>query len=193
MFAYLDAAGNVVALSSTARDLASVQATLPEVVERVDGAPDGLGVKESPRYTVYHQRIAGQAGTDLSHYTAIDNLGPLRAAKIAEIDARTEELIAQGFEFPPASGQRFSLSTNAQRTLLAADVMRDDPSFTYPVNWNTLDDTGVLTVADSATLHNFVLTAVGTVRSILDAGTALKDAVRAATSRAEIDAVVDNR
>jgi len=44
-----------------------------------------------------------------------------------------------------------------------------------------------------ATLTMFYLTAIGTVRYWRDTGTVLKEAVRACTTQAQVDAVVDNR
>ena len=70
---------------------------------------------------------------------------------------------------------------------------KHDPAFTYPVKWNTLDDSDVIEIADSSALHTFYLTALGTYRTHVDSGTTLKDSVRAATTIAEVDAVEDTR
>ena len=113
--------------------------------------------------------------------------------KFEAVDRRTGELIAQGFEFPAASGQFFSLSSEAQRNIEGLDHSRDFPELAYPVSWNTLDDLGMLSIADSATAHSFFLAALSTYRGHLDSGTALKDQVRAATTIAAVDAVTDGR
>ena len=113
--------------------------------------------------------------------------------KYAQIDVRTRELIAQGFEFPAASGQIFSLSSEAQRNIHWMETSRDLLEFTYPVSWNTLDDAGVLSISDSATAHNFFLAALSAYRGHLDSGTDLKDSVRAAITIAAVNAVVDSR
>lgn len=127
------------------------------------------------------------------HKAAHSPLDVAKKAKIVEIDARTTELIDNGFEYPPSSGVFFSLSTPGQTSLLGLEVARDDAAFLFPVNWNSKDDTGKNLLADSPTAHGFFLTALGTVRAHLDGGTAVKDMVRAATTLAEVDAIVDPR
>jgi len=189
--AYLDASSDVVAMSTVERSLAVAQSVNPAIVVVVSGAPSELCLKGASHYT-YHRKTSGD-GTDILHYTAYEQLDGVKAVRFAEIDARTDELIELGFEYPPESGQHFSLSSPAQMKLLAADAQRDDPLFTYPVTWNSLSDTGSISLPDSATLHGFVLTAVGTVRAILDSGTTIKDAVRAASTKVALDAVVDPR
>lgn len=113
--------------------------------------------------------------------------------RIQAIDRRTDQLIGLGFEFPPGSGVRFSLSMESQSKLLGMDALRSDPLFTYPVVYNSIDDLEEFSIPDSATIHSFFLVAVGTYRAHLDSGTALKTQIRAATTQAELDAVVDNR
>jgi len=123
-----------------------------------------------------------------------DTLGRARSGRMTAIDARTRELIAKGFEFPAESGQQFSLSAAAQTNLMVMDGLRDDLAFPYPVAYGLKDDSdGVFSVVDSATAHGMYLTAVGTVRALLDGGNLLKTAVTAAGTQAELDAVVDTR
>jgi hypothetical protein len=111
-------------------------------------------------------------------------------AKCKEIDARTDELIAAGFTY---DSKTFSLSQAAQSRLTGINQVRDDAAVTYPIVWNTLDDSDTLSIVDSAALLTFYLTAMGTYRTHVDSGTALKDDVRAATTIAAVDAVVDSR
>jgi hypothetical protein len=127
------------------------------------------------------------------HKAAFDVLKKLKQQRYAEIDERTKQLIGLGFEFPPTSGSYFSLTLESQIRLEAADASRDLPEFAYPVAWNTLDDDASYSIPDSATMHSFFLTALGTIRARIDSGTSLKDSVRAATTQAELDAVVDGR
>lgn len=111
----------------------------------------------------------------------------------ARIDDRTDALIAQGYEYPPSSGNRFELSLEAQARLLALLSLRENPAMSYPIVFNTLDDLGTVQIADAAAVEGMVLIAVGTYRALIDSGTALKGLVRACTSVAEIEAVVDPR
>lgn len=120
----------------------------------------------------------------------VTSLAEVKAAKYAAIDARTVELIEQGFVF---GGQTYSLSLPAQTTWLGLDQLRSDPALTYPVVVNTLDDGATGSLPDAATVHGFFLTAVGTYRGHKDSGTALKDQVRAAADEAAVNAIVDTR
>lgn len=114
-----------------------------------------------------------------------------RAADV--IDRRTERLIEVGFEFPTSSGIYFSLSVNSQVKIIGAHEARDDPSFEYPVVWNSVHNMDRVVIPDSTTLHAFFIKAITTYRVILDQGTTLKTQIRNASSIAEVDAVVDNR
>ena len=136
---------------------------------------------------------AGQETTLASLATNFDGIVALQEAKNREIDERTTELIEQGFQYPPSTGLIFSLSQVAQKNLLGLQSAADNPAFAYPVEWNSIDDEGVYSIPDATTAHNFYLTALGTIRAWKDSGTALKDQVRAATTPAEVAAVVDNR
>ncbi len=136
---------------------------------------------------------AGQEATLAALAASYDGIIPLQETKNGEIDQRTSDLIAEGFQFPPTTGLVFSLSAEAQTNLLGLESARLDPAFTYPVNWNSIDDEAVYAIPDADTAHSFYLTALGTIRAWKDSGTALKDQVRAATTPAEVAAVVDNR
>ena len=127
------------------------------------------------------------------NYESVEGVNAHKKQRIAEVDARSGELIGNGFEFPPGSGMCFSLSENSQRMLLGTHASRDDPQLTYPLGWNTKDDEDIYEVPDSATLHNFYLVAFGTIRAYRDSGTAIKNQIRAATTHAEIDVAVDER
>ena len=142
-----------------------------------------MTLEEFASYKEAHQ---GAYDSWYSAFTLYDK----KVAKAKKIDRHTSELIANGFVF---GGQTFSLSTNAQSTLTGMYAIRDEPFLTFPVKFNTLDDQGYVELGDSSQVRTFYLTAVGTYRSVLDAGTALKDQIRAANSQAALDAVVDNR
>ena len=135
----------------------------------------------------------GQETTLASIAASFDGIVALQEAKNYDIDQRTGELISQGFQYPATTGLIFSLSAEAQTSLLGLESAADNPAFDYPVNWNSIDDEGLYAIPDAATAHAFYLTALGTIRAWKDSGTALKDQVRAATTPAEVAAVVDNR
>ena len=116
-----------------------------------------------------------------------------KQAKITAIDQRTKALIDEGFEFPPTSGQVFSLSASAQAVLLALEAARGDPLFAYPVIYNTKDESAIIQFDDSDGIHAFFVAAIGICRGHLDSGTALKNEVRAANTVAEVNTIVDPR
>ena len=115
-------------------------------------------------------------------------LASAKAEKIRLVDARTDELIDDGF---PYDGQMFSLSEQAQLKLLGAVI--GSASLTYPVEWNNIDDTGTTLLDDAAEVNVFYGTAMLTVEAHLATGTALKNAINACTTVAEVDAIQDTR
>lgn len=117
-------------------------------------------------------------------------LAECKTEKCAEIKARTKELASQGFVF---ADKTFSLDDDAVDRVVGTQPGRDNVAFTYPLRWNTLDDMDVLDIANANTLHAFYLTALDTYRAHVDAATVLKDQIRAATTIAAVDAVVDSR
>jgi hypothetical protein len=118
------------------------------------------------------------------------NLDDYKQIRYYEIDCKTEQLILNGFVYQSLT---FSLSQNGQINLLALDETRDDPALTYPIDYNTLDDTQSYSILDSTDLHNMYLTALATKKGIVDSGTVLKNEVRDCTTEAEVDAIIDNR
>jgi hypothetical protein len=167
---------------------AMTAANLPTRI--VDASAAALQVSvifESPIDAAQETTLAALVETQVA---ACFPLSESKQMKFDEIDARTGQLIDVGFSYV---GKRFSLSASAQSSLIGIDHARSDPALTYPINWNTIDDLDFHALADANDAHGFFLTAFGTYRAVLDAGTGLKDQVRAATTRAEVEAVVDPR
>lgn len=137
---------------------------------------------------------ADQASVDGAIAAHNPTLPDAKAVKNAAIDLKTRQLIAQGFLH---SGKVFSLSAEAQSYWnglgnLTANGLLTEPD-DFPLTVNTLDDSNthdIMTIAEAVTVF---ATAAATVKAHLASGTALKDQVRAATTTAEVDAVVDNR
>lgn len=115
-------------------------------------------------------------------------LADYKTLRYNEIDAKSIELISGGFVY---AGKTFSLSQNAQINLLALEV--DKNNMSYPIKWNTKDDADKYDIVDATDATNFHLTSLNAVKTILDGGTDLKDQIRAATDKAQVDAVIDNR
>ena len=134
----------------------------------------------------------GDLLTIVSAHTGVPlTLARAKIRKYAAIDARSQELIADGFESPASSGDIFSLSAEAQRKM--NEYMTETAGLSYPVDVTTLDDGKNVALADAAAVGAWHLIAVETVRGHVDSGMTLKDSVRAAANIAAVDAVVDSR
>lgn len=148
-------------------------AALPEHYRKIDG---GIVVEKT------------QAEKDTADAA---RLAELKIFKQQDIDQKTGELIGQGWAW---NGKVFSASSNAQRYWLglksASELLQPAD---YPLEVNTLDDQETYDIADQTELLNMFATLFGTVKAQLAGGTALKKAVRATTTKAGLDAVVDNR
>jgi hypothetical protein len=107
-----------------------------------------------------------------------------------EIDARTAELISNGYIYKEKA---FSLSPNAQTNILALYSTKDEPEMIYPIRYNTIDDTDSYDLVDAADVKGMYLTALAFKKGFIDSGTALKDSVRAASTPEELTAIKDNR
>lgn len=134
-----------------------------------------------------------EPGDDWTGTEGVESLVALRMRRIQAINQRTEVIIRVGFEFPPGSGQMFSMSDIAQFNLEVANGARDLPELTYPVLFSFIDDSGAYSCPNAATLHYMWLTALSLKRTALDSGRALKNAVTAAATAAELAAVEDTR
>ena len=135
-------------------------------------------------YDTTEENITQEPQGDLHAYKEI---------RFIEIDNRTNELIESGFEYPASSGKFFGFSVQTQLRAQAVLALRDDPAMSYPIRWNTRDDQDYIDFADGDAFKGWFLTGLGTYKAHVDSGTALKDSIRVATTKAEVDAVIDNR
>jgi hypothetical protein len=111
-----------------------------------------------------------------------------RAQRISEIDAKTRELIAKGFEH---SEMTFSLSANAQHKITHLDSLKG--SLSYPVSVENIDSTGQLSLADSSDVAAWAEAARARLQVVLDGGASLKQQARDASTIAAVRGVVDSR
>lgn len=140
-----------------------------------------------------------QIGGDISvHITFEDEITPLEQSdlnamcavnttKYQEIDEKTEELILSGFIF---NGVEFSSSDRAQLRWLGLYALKEFVS--YPHLISTKDD-GVYSIGTLVELTNFTNTAFNHVASHIASGNLLKQQLKACTTKAEIESIVDNR
>ena len=103
-------------------------------------------------------------------------LAQLKRDHYKAVDARTRELIAQGFEYPPATGQMFSLSAEAQMKWTAMYAAKS--LLTYPVIVVTADEQDNESIDSEAENGLFYTAMVETVRAHIDSGRVLKNALR---------------
>lgn len=114
------------------------------------------------------------------------NLEKLKSAKVETIDARTRELIAEGFPF---DNEIFSLSVFAQSNWVELKALEN--IIDWPVDISTMDNkTYSLTRAN---LNNFIETAFNIKKEYRDSGRALKIAGNSARNRQDFDLIIDNR
>lgn len=192
MYVYLDASDNVVAAATIERTLEEVQVEVPSAATKIDGGPSGLCVKNSETWDCphYHQKTSGD-GTLFEHYTWVESLSPLKIKRMEEIREKTRSLIeTDGFQY---SGKTFSCTEESQRNLIAAGENASETWFTYPLYWGTVDELDELVLSDQADLDAFYKAAFQAGRAFYDSERSFKVAIRAATTKAEIDAVVDDR
>lgn len=133
-------------------------------------------------------REMDQAEKDTRDLARMDEL---KVAKMAEIDVRTKELIYTGFEF---DGERFSASDRAQSNWIGMFTLYLAGMLPFPFVISTVDE-GQYTLQDATALQGFIQ-AFFTYQSSggpLQSGRDLKAQVQAATTPAELRAVVDDR
>lgn len=191
-YAYLNNMNDVIALGTIPRDPADLK---QPAVARIDNAPDGL-MPFSPdvaEHTSFHRYVpANGDGTSISHYVVLGDLAEYRRKRYKEIDQRTRELIDTGFLH---SNTVFSLSLQAQinwnrlRMNILTGVLT---ALDFPQQVATIDDANFslpgLTAA-AAFYANYTTTLEGRLNS----GRQLKAQIAAAATKAQIDAIVDDR
>ncbi len=89
-----------------------------------------------------------------------------------------------GFEWPPASGNFFSMSANAQTKWIGAMLLKDfmTTQDAYPLTVPTIDDHTFYDIVDAAELANVYYTVSGTIKELVAAGTTAKQNVENATT-----------
>lgn len=127
---------------------------------------------------------------DFITFETTHSLGEWKQCRKREIDLNSERLIQQGgFTW---NSKVFKLDTDSKISLLALFETRNEPSVTYPIELSLKDNT-VYSIADATEMYNVGMTALGTAKTINDAGRTLKAAIDAASDIEGVDAVVDNR
>ena len=96
-----------------------------------------------------------------------EQLEAARRAAFEAINARTNELIAEGYEYPPGSGNRYSLDAEARATRTALYVTAEDPAASWPLFWPTQDYKSGILLTDAASAKSFVVAGLWAYRNII--------------------------
>ena len=122
--------------------------------------------------------------------TATDTLDALKAECMKDIDDHSRGLFAAGVTH---GGDLFSTSMAAQARMNDYVTLDDATQLDYPVRWPLKDNSGEGSFGNKVALKNFAQAMFDRVRAVEDGGLDLKVSIRAATTQAELDAVVDTR
>jgi len=120
---------------------------------------------------------------------SISSLDQCKMSACAAIDARTSELIDEGFTYDSV---QFSLSELAQINWIGLKISEQNAILTYPFDVSTKDD-GEYSLPDAQAIQDFFATGVGVKIGHIQSGRALKVSVKNAVDEAAVDAVIDNR
>ena len=118
------------------------------------------------------------------------NLPQWRAERMAEIDARTAAIATSGCQIEP--GVVLSTSITATQNLQNLVLGYQMGTVLLPQDVSTLDG-GAYTITDGAAMLRVATAITAQQRSCLAAGRALRIACRSAASKAELEAITDDR
>lgn len=120
-----------------------------------------------------------------------DDLTKAQVALVARVDESASDRIVngQGFEHPPGSGKRFSLTLEAQTKWNGLYNARN--SIAYPYVVPTKDDRQYHSIADAAEVETMYKAAVSTMTAELDAANAAKQGLLVAASTSKARAAAD--
>lgn len=134
----------------------------------------------------------GQAtlATVVSSHDAVLTLLEYKRVRQATINARTTELIAEGFVY---DSHTFCLCEQMQNCLETAKMQLDDELLQFPFLCCTSDDDVEYSVPNSTVFNELFQEMITTINSWVDSGRALNKQVRDAADKAAVDAIEDNR
>ena len=111
-----------------------------------------------------------------------------KASRLTQVDAKTDELIAQGFM---VEGKMFSASDTAQLKWLG--MLTSRAALSYPVTVPTNNDLEFVSLANEDDIVLYYTALLTRVQVLLTGGVFLKGQIVAASTKGELDAIVDNR
>ena len=165
------------------------QAATPEGEEAVEGQAANSGNSEGSGGGLTSWFGSSEPEPEPRSVT-LDAGTPIR---VRTTNALSTKDVTTGEGFVGSTAKRFRIDDASLIRYIGLWVTRNDPSATYPVLINTYENDDVQTLASAAAVNQFFLEAFGAVRGFSDSGTALKQQIIAATTRAQLDAIVDPR
>ena len=149
--------------------------------------------KTDPLYVDYNEITNAFFEMSQAQKDAVDSdrLDDLKSKRMGEIDEKTKELIFAGFEYPAKSGDVFSMSFANQ--LLISNIPATKNMLTYPWGVTTKDNLKTIQIADAIEMDAYYTAAFTHMTTTKASGETLRAQVRASTTRAQIDAIIDNR
>ncbi|MCZ6868103.1 MAG: hypothetical protein O7G84_01205 [Gammaproteobacteria bacterium] len=123
--------------------------------------------------------------------SALTPLNEYKRTRSKSITQTTEALVSQGFEYPPGSGQIFSMSEKARIDLMELYQARNEVA--YPLSYPFADESGYLDIKDAADMSALLAAMTATKRGFDSSDSTLKRALIAAADKTEVDLVVDER
>lgn len=112
----------------------------------------------------------------------------LKEARAQEFRQRTNAIIEEGFIY---NSKKFSLSLDAQTKIIA--MKENLGSFTFPFRWTLKSGTDTYSLSDSTEALAFHNTALEAYMFISTNEMYLTDALSLATTKQDVDAIIDTR
>lgn len=120
-------------------------------------------------------------------------LARVKAGCCEEFDIRTTKLRESGWEYPAASGDFYSLTTQAEMKLSKAHARSADGDFPYPFRLAKIDNSGILDLDDANDIDAAHKQMFEVLNTLVESGLVLKKQVIDATTVEDVLAVVDTR
>lgn len=119
----------------------------------------------------------------------VEDLTELKEKRKLEIDTQTAALIALGFIF---DSHTFSLSLSAQSNWTNIKANKADFAALGAFPLQTTSKEGIYYLTE-ANVNNFWLTAMVRIRTLYEGGNALKESIKNAVDKVEVNSIVDTR
>lgn len=186
---YLDSSNDVICSSKIVRTLAEIQTNVnPNVVTVILNAPDQIVIKG--KHDLYYHRHSTGDGTDISHYIQIDFFDRYKEKRFNQISKRTDEILKNGFIH---DSHEFTLDINFRNQLGILADLAGEGLISYPIRVICKNEFETYQLANNAALRNLYIAMAQSYKQLMSSDVDLKKQIADATTKAEIDAVVDSR